>query len=125
MLSPWTRRALIAGGFGISSSDSTSHVREIAAVVPYRGGQRDETIQERRRPDLESGADGKRPSRSCKTAVYGEDGAALVPLDTPFFHFDLVGAVRAAESGLMRQLSRRSLTSGEEASGEEDYSKAE
>lgn len=114
MLSPWTRRALIAGGFGIGNHDPVSNVREIAAVVPYREGQRDETIEEPKRPDLESGVDNKRPSRSRETAVYGEDGAALVPLDTPFFHFDLVGAVRAAESGLMRQLSRRSSTSGED-----------
>ena len=119
MLSPWTRRALIAGGFGIGSFDSIT-VREIAAVVPYREGQRNETVEESRRSDLESGVDDKRPSRSCKTAVYGEDGAALVPLDTPFFHFDLVGAVRAAESGLTRQLSRHSLTSGEE-----DFSKTQ
>lgn len=83
-------------------------------MVPFRGGQRDQTIEDGRRLDLESGSDNKRPSRSCKTAVYGEDGAALVPLDTPFFHFDLVGAIRAAESGVMRQLSRRSSTSGEE-----------
>lgn len=85
--------------------------------MPYRGGQRDRTLEETKRQDVESGPDNKRPSRSCKTAVYGEDGAALVPLDTPFFHFDLVGAVRAAEGGVMRQLSRRS------SSGEEDYSK--
>lgn len=111
MLSPWTRRALIAGGFGIGDSDSASSVREVAAVVPYRGGQRDRTIEDNRRPDLESGADDKGPSRSCKTAVYGADGAALVPLDTPFFHFDLVGAVRAAESGVMRQLSPHSSLS--------------
>ena len=120
MLSPWTRRALVAGGFGIGNSDSVANVREVAAVVPYRGGQRDETIEESKRPDLESGGNDKRPSRSCNTAVYGEDGAALVPLDTPFFHFDLVGAVRAAEGGFMRQLSRRSSTSGEE-----DLSKTE
>ena len=82
-------------------------------MVPYREGQRDQTVESNRRPDLEGGAENKRPSRSCKTAAYGEAGAALVPLDTPFFHFDLVGAVRAAESGLMRQLSRRSSTSEE------------
>lgn len=114
VLSPWTRRALIAGGFGVGNADYTSNTREIAAVVPYREGQRDQTIESIRRSDLEGGGDDKRPSRSCKTAVYGEDGAALVPLDTPFFHFDLVGAVRAAESGVMRQLSRRSSGSGEQ-----------
>lgn len=88
----------------------------MAAIVPYRGGHRDETVEDRNRSDLESGSNDKRPSRSRETAVYGEDGAALVPLDTPFFHFDLVGAVRAAESGLMRQLSHRSS-----ASGKNDY----
>ena len=82
--------------------------------MPYRGGQRDQTVEDNRRSDLESNFDDKRPSRSRKTAVFGEDGATLVPLDTPFFHFDLVGAVRAAERGVMRQLSRRSSTSGEE-----------
>ena len=82
--------------------------------MPYRGGRGDQTIEETKRPDVESGSDDKRPSRFRKTAVYGEDGAALVPLDTPFFHFDLVGAVRAAESGVMRQLSRRSSLSVEE-----------
>ena len=80
--------------------------------MPYSGDHRDQTVEETKRPDVESGSDHKRPSRSRKTAVYGEDGAALVPLDTPFFHFDLVGAVRAAESGVMRQLSRRSSISG-------------
>ena len=109
---------MIAGGFGVGDTDSASSIREVAAIVPYRDGHRDETIEDRKRSDLESGPTSKRPSRSRETAVYGEDGAALVPLDTPFFHFDLVGAVRAAESGLMRQLSRRSSPSVAE-----DYSK--
>lgn len=110
---------MVAGGFGTGDYDSAAKVREIAAVVPYRGGQRDQTVEETKRPDVESGSDNKQPSRSRTTVVYGEDGAALVPLDTPFFHFDLVGAVRAAESGVMRQLSRRSSVSGED-----NYSKA-
>ena len=82
--------------------------------MPYVGGQREQTTEESKRPDLESGSDNKRPSRLRQTAVYGEDGAALVPLDTPLYHFDLVSAVRAAESGIMRRLSRRSSTSVEE-----------
>lgn len=86
--------------------------------MPNGEDHRDETIEERKLPDPESGPDAKRPSRSSKTAVYGEDGAALVPFDTPFFHFDLVGAVRAAEDGLMRRLSRRSSPYGED-----DYTK--
>jgi len=111
ILSPWIRRALVTGGFGIGNPDFNSNVREIAAVVPTED-HRDETLDDRKRSDPESGLGDKRPSKSRKTAVYGEDGAALVPLDTPFFHFDLVGAVRAAENGVMRQLSRRSSASG-------------
>lgn len=118
VLSPWIRRALIAGGFGIGNSNYASSIREVAAIVPYRDGRRDETIEERKRPDLENGSNDKRPSRTCVTAAYGEDGAALVPLDTPYFHFDLASAVRAAESGVMRQLSRSSS-----APGEDDYLK--
>jgi solute carrier family 26 (sodium-independent sulfate anion transporter), member 11 len=84
--------------------------------VPNRGDHRDDTLDDKpERSDPERGPDAKRP---YKTAVYGEDGAALVPLDTPFFHFDLVGAVRAAEGGLARQFSRPSS-----ASGEDDYAK--
>jgi len=109
---------LIAGGFGTGDYGSASNVREIAAVVPYRGDQRDQTVEESKRPDVESGSDDKLPSRSTKTVAYGEDGAALVPLDTPFFHFDLVSAVRAAEGGVTQQLSGRSF-----GSGEDDYSK--
>jgi sodium-independent sulfate anion transporter 11 len=118
VISPWIRRALVAGGFGPGSTDATSNTREIAAIVPYTEDNRDQTIEERQRPDLEGGLDDKQLSRSRKTAVYGEDGAALVPLDTPFFHFDIVSAVRAAESGVMRQFSRRSS-----ASETEDYPK--
>ena len=32
--------------------------------------------------------------------VAKEEEASIVPEDTPFFHLDLVAAVRAAESGL-------------------------
>src|ERR1700729_2626647 len=51
VLSPWIRRALVAGGFGIGTSTITIH-QEIASVVPYRGGNKDNfTSDEDRQPD--------------------------------------------------------------------------
>ncbi|KAI6036674.1 sulfate transporter family-domain-containing protein [Pisolithus microcarpus] len=75
VLSPWARRALIAGGFGTGTPVSDIPP-EIAPVVPYRGCLRGDW-----------GRDDKIPARTP---------AALVPLDTPFFHLDLTSAVRAA-----------------------------
>ncbi|KAI0781182.1 sulfate permease [Trametes elegans] len=85
ILSPWIRRALIAGGFGTGVSNAPA---EIAPVVPYRGGR---TLPEKHKVvDIEA---------------IDEEGvdvseAPIVPEDTPFFHFDLTSAVRAAEAGL-------------------------
>ncbi|TFK90970.1 sulfate permease [Polyporus arcularius HHB13444] len=87
ILSPWIRRALIAGGFGIGQPSSRAPT-EIAPVVPYRGGRRQ--LDERHKlPDIEA-----------IDEVPKEEEVPIIPEDTPFFHFDLVAAVRAAESGL-------------------------
>ncbi|RDX48396.1 sulfate permease [Lentinus brumalis] len=87
ILSPWIRRALIAGGFGIGQPSSRAPT-EIAPVVPYRGGRRQ--LDERHKlPDIEA-----------IDEIPKEEEVPIIPEDTPFFHFDLVAAVRAAESGL-------------------------
>ncbi|KDQ59482.1 hypothetical protein JAAARDRAFT_713540 [Jaapia argillacea MUCL 33604] len=99
ILSPWIRRALIAGGFGLGHGHP-SKVTEIALVVPYRGGYSDSATdpetdlkhQPFQRGDIED-------------AEPSEEGP-VVPVDTPFFHFDLAGAVEAAESGLPSGLPR-------------------
>lgn len=90
ILSPWIRRALVAGGFGIGLS-STRAIPDFAAVVPHEGRSFKETDS---RDDLESG-DIKKDSD-----VVASEFEPVVPVDTPFFHIDLAAAVRAAESGV-------------------------
>lgn len=114
MLSPWIRRALIAGGFGIGTS-SVNLPHEFASVVPYRGGNRDDfTTNENYHPD-DSEAQGIKHDHSSRGSSTGDhlnstDKAPLYAVETPFIHFDLTRAVNAAE---------RSLT-GTPATHEED-----
>jgi sodium-independent sulfate anion transporter 11 len=102
ILSPWIRRALIAGGFG--TGISASKIREVAAVVPYQHGA--SRIQGYQQEDVESGTDlKKRHSKSESIPDEGEcEYGPIVSPETPFFHVDLVSAVNAAESGIGRVL---------------------
>jgi sodium-independent sulfate anion transporter 11 len=97
ILSPWVRRALLAGGFGLGTP--ASHVyRDLAAVVPYRGGASDNYssgVELRQSEDLEV-ADVKTSSTTTEDDEY----QPIVQENTPFFHIDLQSAVRAAESGV-------------------------
>ncbi|KAL0947155.1 hypothetical protein HGRIS_013282 [Hohenbuehelia grisea] len=105
VLSPWIRRALIAGGFGTGTS-AARVPHEIAAVVPYRDGLIDNESVHDPLPqdDLETGGDFKKrvPSSGSYTESTETGYAPLISSDTPFFHLDLARAVRAAESGLGR-----------------------
>ncbi|CCM02867.1 uncharacterized protein FIBRA_04979 [Fibroporia radiculosa] len=103
VLSPWVRRALIAGGFGVGVPPSGVPA-EIAAVVPYREGQ---TLPGLRGPmtDLESTL----PVNEERRDVREQTGPIDLP-DTPFIHFDLVSAVHAAEGGLTKTDSRSSMS---------------
>ena len=56
--------------------------------MPYRGG-RTQFSEPQKAPDLEAIEETPK-----------ETEGPIVPEDTPFFHFDLTAAVRAAESGL-------------------------
>ncbi|KAF9264887.1 sulfate permease [Marasmius fiardii PR-910] len=102
ILSPWIRRALIAGGFGFGGSSSAP--QEIAAVVPYRDGLRDRKLTDLKEPDIEGGnGDSESLSSSDQKAPRLEDRyGPILPIETPFFHLDLASAVSAAESGLGR-----------------------
>lgn len=99
ILSPWIRRALVAGGFGHGTSHSKIP-REIAAVVPYRDGRSPDDISIRATSDLESG-DAKANIREEGQSI-DNIWEPLMSSHTPFFHLDLTSAVRAAESGLGR-----------------------
>ncbi|KAF5324443.1 hypothetical protein D9611_004316 [Ephemerocybe angulata] len=99
ILSPWIHRALVAGGFGVGHSSAKVH-REVAVVVPYRGGRSfDAEPSTASTDDLESGDIKKVPADPSNE---GSELEPLVPHNTPFFHIDLVAAVKAAESGIGR-----------------------
>ena len=98
ILSPWIRRALVAGGFG--TGVPLHHIpTEIAAVVPYhlqhsshKAPEKEADIEERAVPELRLG------SSSSSAPINLED--------TPFFHLDIVEAVRAAEGTAAHEASR-------------------
>jgi sodium-independent sulfate anion transporter 11 len=93
LLSPWIRRALVAGGFGIGIP--AAGMAEIAAVVPYRGGASNVDGIDPAVDDAEGQEIKKHKDRSHKE---NPENPALV--STPFFHIDLAGAVAAAEAGV-------------------------
>ncbi|KAH9946319.1 sulfate permease [Epithele typhae] len=100
VLSPWIRRALVAGGFGVGAVHA--HVpTEIAPVVPYRGG-RTRVESQGKSADVEEAVEGVEAD---------EADAPIVSEETPFFHLDLAAAVRAAEAGLSRSRTAASSTS--------------
>jgi sodium-independent sulfate anion transporter 11 len=97
ILSPWIRRALVAGGFGYDRRlrpDIRRH--DVAAIESYgipHVGSSSKDIEAREtkevlHPDQPYGA-------------VHQDEASAVQVDTPFFHLDLAEAVAAAEEGLL------------------------
>ncbi|KAG6831481.1 hypothetical protein H0H87_005048 [Tephrocybe sp. NHM501043] len=103
ILSPWIRRALTAAGFGLGISSSTTP-SDLAAVVPYRGGRTSISSEDSSEQDLERG-DIKKAGSGSQPGHSGPEFEPLIAEDTPFFHIDLVSAVRAAESGIGRVTS--------------------
>ncbi|TBU50099.1 sulfate permease [Dichomitus squalens] len=115
VLSPWIRRALIAGGFGVRSNSGYTHFHEeIAPVTRYHDQYiADPEHAERvvdvvgRVVDPEAGMSsiqintGSTRSSSDGTVQLVPNGSGLLMLpDTPFFHLDLESAVKAAEKEL-------------------------
>jgi sodium-independent sulfate anion transporter 11 len=100
ILSPWIRRALVAGGFG-TDEHGRAIPHEIAPVVPPPGGEytgpNDEyavtpSTPPRKDRDVED-------VKSASTSVT-ELEAPIVSRSTPYFHLDLNSAVRAAETAV-------------------------
>ncbi|KAG6920007.1 hypothetical protein DXG01_013356 [Tephrocybe rancida] len=100
ILSPWIRRALTAGGFGLGISSSRIPA-DLAAVVPYRDGTSLNTRDIDLEHDLETG-DTKKANNGSESSHSDPDCEPIIAEDTPFFHIDLLSAVRAAESGVER-----------------------
>lgn len=98
ILSPWIRRALVAGGFGIGLSSSKAP-QDFAALVPYRDGASSQSNDVDNLPedDIESGL---KKGDSHPSSGVPDGFAPILPVDTPFFHIDLLAAVWAAESGV-------------------------
>lgn len=115
ILSPWIKRALVAGGFG--TGNPSHRVIEVASVVPVSDAlppdsHDEEDFQRRRRKsqnvrDVERGelgieqipsntVDGSRvvPERKGSS---DSDVLPVVETNYPFFHLDLDDAVRSAE----------------------------
>lgn len=93
ILSPWIHRALVAAGFGIGTP-AADLPREIAPVVPYRGGRREKWWVEASNLSPED------VEAHDATLPHVSGDVPIVATETPFFHFDLTSAVRAAEAGV-------------------------
>ena len=117
IMSPWIKRALVAGGFG--TGHPAHRVVEVASVVPITGVEDpdthgEENFQRRRRKsftvkDVENGEDvieqipdtvQELPWQRRKGSEESEV-SPLVPTNYPFFHLDLDDAVRSAEKAPM------------------------
>ncbi|OJA16894.1 hypothetical protein AZE42_11903, partial [Rhizopogon vesiculosus] len=97
ILSPWIHRALVAAGFGIGTPP-VDLPREIAPVVPYRGGRREKWLDEAAGPSTSP----EDVEAHDATLPHLSGTAPIVETATPFFHFDLTSAVHAAEAGVER-----------------------
>lgn len=98
ILSPWIRRALVAGGFGINEHGRVIP-HEVAPVVPSSGGAytgpHDEyALSTSSTPARERDLEDVKSAASSVT----EGEAPITSRSTPYFHLDLNSAVRAAES---------------------------
>lgn len=100
ILSPWIRRALVAGGFGVGTP-RIDLPKEIAAVVPYRGINFSKAALEKP-DDIEEQQINDSSLNSSSSSVAS---APITLEDTPFIHLDLVQAVRAAERSALRNNS--------------------
>ncbi|KAH0830499.1 sulfate permease [Lanmaoa asiatica] len=112
ILSPWIQRALIAGGFGIGTP--TELPSEIAPVVTYRDGYRG-TDAESKTPQADVEAhETFQPPLSHEGRGPLNDMPLLTEA-TPFFHIDLVAALRAVEATSGQRLSRHGTLSMKQA----------
>jgi solute carrier family 26 (sodium-independent sulfate anion transporter), member 11 len=107
ILSPWIRRALIAGGFG--TGERSRVPAEVISVVPYHDLSAIEDPESIEKSDIEN-VPVTRLRRG--TSAYGTTDAETLSLEnTPYFHFDVVAAVRIAEGNVMNSIAVASTDS--------------
>ncbi|ORX36803.1 sulfate transporter family-domain-containing protein [Kockovaella imperatae] len=109
ILSPWIRRALVAGGFGTGES-SSKHMIEVAPVVPRDDSNfpTTESSDSQQSSPAESFKDisySPEPKPSAELAKSDSEetprrstGVSLLDRATPFFHFDLADALQSIEA---------------------------
>jgi solute carrier family 26 (sodium-independent sulfate anion transporter), member 11 len=105
ILSPWIRRALVAGGFGFDHRIQSTRPHDVAAIVSYDDSQPHSPILK----DVEAGDSVQEVS--LHDPAYGgvqRGEAPAVQIDTPYFHLDLAEAVAAAEASLLKLSPSRS-----------------
>jgi solute carrier family 26 (sodium-independent sulfate anion transporter), member 11 len=111
ILSPWIKRALVAGGFG--TGNPNHRVVEVASIVPVTDAMAadshvEEDFERRRRKSLavkdEEGGDiqeirdeGKHEGLERSSSSADSGVLPVVETNYPFFHLDLDDAVRSAE----------------------------
>jgi sodium-independent sulfate anion transporter 11 len=102
ILSPWVRRALVAGGFG-TDDRGRSVPYEAAPVIPLSASQdaglSDEyvTIAFNDQPSEDETSKIREDIKSTSSSTATLE-APIVSRSTPYFHLDLCSAVRAAET---------------------------
>jgi sodium-independent sulfate anion transporter 11 len=123
VLAPWTRRALIAGGFGygnprhstpqevaptfppmdsLSPQDRAEREREALEGQHERSGDRIERVEAEAKEAKDadySGSDSEAGKQSIVSTATSVSEAPLLSTSTPFFHFDLGSAIAAVAPG--------------------------
>ncbi|KZS89863.1 high affinity sulfate permease [Sistotremastrum niveocremeum HHB9708] len=103
ILSPWIRRSLIAGGFGTGGNGRTLPL-EVAPVVPSHHPSSFPTEEEdyekaiRQESSKLGDLERSRSNNSGSNSELRSRSEPILDTVTPFFHFDLASAVRAAEA---------------------------
>lgn len=114
ILSPWIRRALVAGGFGkgVSAAEFPTEVAPVMHFSDLQGAVEEDTRSvievivdseagmkqmERKKSSSSGSSSSSRTEAPPMYGTMGDSSVAIVPRETPFFHLDLVAAVKAAE----------------------------
>ncbi|KAF8498810.1 sulfate permease [Gautieria morchelliformis] len=101
ILSPWVRRALIAHGFGIANTMPTLPV--VGAPTSLRHSSTADGCRDTDKPESATNVDPRKADASCARTINDAESLPVIGTDTPFFHFDLVSAVRCAEASADRR----------------------